>query len=61
MKSNKQTATAKRLVLNRETLRTLAPRSLSEVHGGLFIPHMTFACIIVTEPETYDGPQCRPW
>ena len=61
MKSNQQTAKAKKLVLNRETLRTLAPRFLSEVHGGLFILHMSLACIIVTEPETYDGPQCRPW
>ncbi len=46
---------AKKLVLSRETLRTLAPADLVDVRGGL-----TSLCIIVTQPETYDGPECRP-
>jgi hypothetical protein len=50
---------AKKLVLSRETLKTLAPGDLSDVRGGLFFH--TLACIIVTAPETLDGPECRPW
>jgi len=62
MKTNKPTAKngAKKLVLHRETLKTLAPSSLSEVHGGIFL-HFTLVCIIVTAPETFDGPECMPW
>jgi hypothetical protein len=51
---------AKKLVLSRETLRTLAPSHLDKVQGGLFF-HFTVLCIIVTAPETFDGPECQPW
>lgn len=59
MENKKGKFSTKKLVLSRETLKTLAPGDLSDVRGGLII--RTFVCIIITAPETLDGPECMPW
>ncbi len=53
---------SKRLILRRETLKTLAPASLGEVRSGLFFfsGFCTRLCETVTAPDTEDGPLCRP-
>jgi hypothetical protein len=50
---------AKKLLLSRETLRTLTPSNLGEVRGGISYLG-SLMCEIVTAPETFDGPQCMP-
>jgi hypothetical protein len=56
MLNHREPKISKKLVLSRETLKTLSSHELSDVRAGT----ATSRCIIVTEPETYDGPQCRP-
>jgi len=56
MQKHREPKISKKLVLSRETLKTLTSDELSDVRAGT----ATSRCIIVTEPETYDGPQCRP-
>jgi hypothetical protein len=48
---------SKKLILRREALKTLAPVKLDEVRAGYF----TQLCEIVTAPDSWDGPWCRPW
>ena len=43
---------ARKLVLNRETLRTLASGELSGIGGGVF---WSIACTIVTTPGSLDA------
>jgi len=52
MQKHREPKISKKLVLSRETLKTLTSDELSDVRAGT----ATSRCIIVTEPETYDGP-----
>jgi hypothetical protein len=55
----------KKLVLSRETLRTVAPSHLGEIGAGLFFWHPisfgSVCCETVTGPDTGDGLFCQPW
>jgi len=49
---------ARKVVLSRETLRTLASGDLSAIHGGLFYGTQfcgTLACTIVTTGGSYEA------